>query len=71
MDRILGDDSMGQCEKINSYEHVSNCEWLPIYSCLKVHIKKKSSVNGNKERELVGFTLILSQYLNDKFVTQK
>jgi hypothetical protein len=26
---ILGGDSVGNCEKKGSYEHVSNSEWLP------------------------------------------
>jgi hypothetical protein len=26
---ILGSDSIGHCEKKNSYENVSNSEWLP------------------------------------------
>jgi hypothetical protein len=31
---ILRGDSIGHCEKKSSYEHVSNSEWLPTYSCL-------------------------------------
>jgi hypothetical protein len=27
--QVLGGDSIGHCEKKSSYEHVSNCEWLP------------------------------------------
>jgi len=26
-------ESMGHCENKSSYEHVSNYEWLPRYSC--------------------------------------
>jgi hypothetical protein len=26
---VLGGDSIRHCEKNSSYEHVSNCEWLP------------------------------------------
>jgi hypothetical protein len=33
---ILGGDEIGHCEKKSSYEHVSNSEWLPTYSCLNL-----------------------------------
>jgi hypothetical protein len=33
---ILGDDTIGHCEKKSSYEHVSNSEWLRRYSCLNL-----------------------------------
>jgi hypothetical protein len=33
-----------------SYEHVSDSEWLPRYSCL--NLKIQTYLNDNKEREI-------------------
>ena len=37
-------------EKETSYEHVSDSEWLPKYSCLNLKIQKH--LNDNKERDI-------------------
>ena len=36
---ILGRDTVGHCETISSYEHLSNSEWLPRYSSFDLQIQ--------------------------------
>jgi hypothetical protein len=49
---IFEDYSISHCEKKSSYEHVSNSEWLPHIILGEKKKKKKTSVTGNKEREI-------------------
>jgi hypothetical protein len=39
---MLGGDTVGHCEKISSYEHVTDSEWLLRYSCLNLQIQNHS-----------------------------
>jgi len=36
---ILGCDNTGHCEKISSYEHVSESECVPTQRCLNLHVQ--------------------------------
>jgi len=36
----LTSDIIAHCKKKSSYEHVSNYEWLPRYSCMNLQIQK-------------------------------
>jgi len=38
-------------EEKTSYEHASDSEWLPRYSCL--NLKIQTHLNDNKEREII------------------
>jgi hypothetical protein len=59
---VLGGGNMGYSEKISSYKHVSNFQWVWRYSCLNVTHKK---LYKRYEGKTNGLLIAFIGYVND------
>ena len=59
MVNILEVDNIGHCAKENSYEHLSNSEWLPKQSCLNVHTLVQIQKHCKWQQRKRNYTLLI------------